>query len=55
MPRGRRGRELVHPEFLAVRKLSKNLLLVAKLSFKNAKFGAEEPHFGEILGAKFEF
>jgi len=28
--------------------MSKNCLLVRKCSSKNAKFGAETPHFGEI-------
>ena len=35
------------PMFWAVGKLSENLLAVKSL-FKNAKFKAENPHFGEI-------
>jgi len=35
---------IAHPEFLAVKKLSKSSL-VEKMVFKNATFGTEKPHF----------
>jgi len=37
--------QLPLPKFWAAKKLSENLHLVRKCSFKNAKFGAETLHF----------
>jgi len=45
-----RGWQLPHPthKFGVVKKLSEHFLLVGKFLSKNAKYWAENPHFGEI-------
>jgi len=39
----------------AVGKLSENLFVAGKFLYVSAKFGAEEPQFGEIYGQNFKF
>jgi len=50
-----RGGANAHRKFLAVEKLSENLLLVGKFSSKNPKFGSDNTHRGKNFRAKLKF
>jgi len=49
------GGNCPHPEFRIVGKNLGDFLLVGNFLSKNAKLGAEPPHFGEIKGQIINF